>query len=329
MGFSLKRVLAGAVVGGAHAAGEVFDAQLKEQASNRARELEIERQKEFARYQDELTADRELRKEEHLSAREEKKRGEYRNVISETSAKLKADGIKIGSAEGQDAIAQAFIAKGYPEFGNTFVDNAQKARDADDKKELRKIELANSAETHRHNREMRAEAKEANAILKRSESDKMADKMYRDTLDSFETPTFEDGKKAGVNSEIKNFIANNTFELAKVNPHLAAKKAMELGEMVGQVRSENPKASNYEITQLAETRWREAFAAGKKAADVAITGKGMIDFSSARGAPQAETLSKKKGSQPEVPIKGAFNNLGETETVNPYGIINRLSPPSR
>ena len=81
MGFSLKRALLGAVVGGAHAAGEVYDAQLKEAEKNRQRELDLAKTKELQEHADELLANREARKQEMLDKRESDKREIYKNIV--------------------------------------------------------------------------------------------------------------------------------------------------------------------------------------------------------------------------------------------------------
>lgn len=304
MGFSLKRALLGAVVGGAHAAGEVYDAQLKEAAANRQRELELEKQKELESHRDQLLEAREGRKQEFLDKREKDKREIYKNVVAAESATLKEKGIGIGSAEGQQAIANAFITAGYPEFGDKFSDNAQKAREADDRKDLKKIELANAAETRRFNRETAANQRESNRLLKRSEEFKVADKAFNDFLTDYEVPTFNDnGQKTGVDPTVKNWIRSQTLDMARKNPYEAMAVAQNLGQTVDELRSANPGASLFKITQMAEERVKS----GTKAANTAISGQTM-DFNSPRGA---TAPSAPRGSQPEVRIPGMFENIGQ------------------
>lgn len=161
MGFSLSRALAGAVVGGAHAAGDVFSDQLAEAAKDRARVADEERAFRVAEHADSLVAAREARKQEMLDVKEKEKRKLYSDTVQGEIAALKEKGVAIGGVEGQTAIADAFAKAGYPEFANTYYDNAQKARDADDKKELRKIQLANAAATSAAARQGRTDAQEA------------------------------------------------------------------------------------------------------------------------------------------------------------------------
>lgn len=305
MGFSLKRALLGAVVGGAHAAGEVFDAQLKEAATNRARELDLAKQKEFAGYQDELLSQREARKQEMLDKREADKRAIYTNIVKEQTAALKEKGIGIGSAEGQQAIAEAFISAGYPEFGDKFSDNAQKAREADDRKELKKIEMANLMATRSAARMASAEARAGRIELRRSEDFKMADKAYNDMLTDYEIPTFsDDGKRSGVDPTVKNWIRGQTFEIARKDPYAAMQAAQQLGATVDELRAANPGTSLFKITQMAEDRVK----AGTKAMNTTISGQTM-DFNSPRGAAPAQAPAT--GSQPRERVPGFFEKFGQ------------------
>lgn len=305
MGFSLKRALLGAVVGGAHAAGEVYDAQLKEAEKNRQRELDLAKTKELQEHADELLANREARKQEMLDKREADKREIYKNIVGTQTAALKEKGIGIGTAEGQQSIAEAFISAGYPEFGDKFSDNAQKAREADDRKELKKIEMANLMETRRLNGAMRAEARTGRIDLKRSEDFKMADKAYNDMLTDYEIPTFNDGgQRAGTDPTVKNWIRGQTFEIARKDPYAAMQAAQQLGATVDELRAANPGTSLFKITQMAEDRVK----AGTKAMNTAISGQTM-DFNSPRGAAPAQAPTT--GSQPRERVPGFFEKFGQ------------------
>lgn len=304
MGFSLSRALQGATIGAAHAAGEIFDAQLKEAEKDRARVAEEERARRQAEYADELLASREARKQEFTDKREADKRKIYKDTVAEATAKLKENNIKIGSAEGQQSIAEAFINAGYPEFGDKFSDNAQKAREADDRKELKKIEMANLMETKRIGRAAAAEARNGRIDLKRSEDFKMADKAYNDMLTDYEIPVFnDDGKRGGTDPTVKNWIRGQTFEIARKDPYSAMQAAQQLGATVDELRSANPGVSLFKITQMAEDRVK----AGTKAVNVATTGQ-TIDFNSPRGALPPVTS---QGSQPKVRVPGIVDRFGQ------------------
>ena len=305
MGFSLKRALLGAVVGGAHAAGEVYDAQLKEAEKNRQRELDLAKTKELQEHADELLANREARKQEMLDKREADKRSIYKDIVGTQTAALKEKGIGIGTAEGQQSIAEAFISAGYPEFGDKFSDNAQKAREADDRKELKKIEMANLMETRRATRAMQADARAGRIDLKRSEDFKMADKAYNDMLTDYEIPTFNDGgQRAGTDPTVKNWIRGQTFEIARKDPYAAMQAAQQLGATVDELRAANPGTSLFKITQMAEDRVK----AGTKAMNTAVSGQTM-DFNSPRGAAPAQAPAT--GSQPRERVPGFFEKFGQ------------------
>lgn len=309
MGFSLKRALLGAVVGGAHAAGEVYDAQLKEAEKNRQRELDLAKTKELQVHADDLLANREARKQEMLDKREADKRGIYKTIVAEQTAALKEKGIGIGTAEGQQSIAEAFISAGYPEFGDKFSDNAQKAREADDRKELKKIEMANLMETRRATRAMQADARAGRIDLKRSEDFKMADKAYNDMLTDYEIPTFNDGgQRAGTDPTVKNWIRGQTFEIARKDPYAAMQAAQQLGATVDELRAANPGTSLFKITQMAEDRVKS----GTKAATAAISGQTM-DFNSPRGATPVQAPAQ--GSQPKERIPGFSENIGRNPGI--------------
>lgn len=305
MGFSLKRALLGAVVGGAHAAGEVYDAQLKEAEKNRQRELDLAKTKELQEHVDELLANREARKQEMLDKREADKREIYKNIVGTQTTALKEKGVGIGTAEGQQSIAEAFISAGYPEFGDKFSDNAQKAREADDRKELKKIEMANLMETRRATRAMQADARAGRIDLKRSEDFKMADKAYNDMLTDYEIPTFNDGgQRAGTDPTVKNWIRGQTFEIARKDPYAAMQAAQQLGATVDELRAANPGTSLFKITQMAEDRVK----AWTKAMNTAVSGQTM-DFNSPRGAAPAQAPAT--GSQPRERVPGFFEKFGQ------------------
>ena len=305
MGFSLKRALLGAVVGGAHAAGEVYDAQLKEAEKNRQRELDLAKTKELQEHADELLANREARKQEMLDAKQEKLRATFKDIVNTETAALKEKGIGIGTAEGQQAIADAFISAGYPTEANLFADNAQKWRDATDRKELKKLEMANLMATRSAARMASAEARAGRIELRRSEDFKMADKAYNDMLTDYEIPTFNDGgQRAGTDPTVKNWIRGQTFEIARKDPYAAMQAAQQLGATVDELRAANPGTSLFKITQMAEDRVK----AGTKAMNTAVSGQTM-DFNSPRGAAPAQAPAT--GSQPRERVPGFFEKFGQ------------------
>ena len=311
MGFSLKRALLGAVVGGAHAAGEVYDAQLKEAAANRQRELDLAKQKELQVHADELLANREARKQELLDKREADKRSIYKEIVGTQTAALKEKGIGIGSAEGQQAIAEAFISAGYPEFGDKFSDNAQKAREADDRKELKKIEMDNLMETKRLNGAMRAEARAGRIEAKDAAAEnegfnfalRLGQKVGRE----------EEDEKGARKFNVFESGANYTAQLYKE----ARANGMKIDEAKTLV-------NNYIIAAnkaLSDPKYR-----GASPDDV--LGTMVQSFGAKQGwkgyepvtqtgtpATSASTAPSPKGSQPEQRIPGFSENIGRNPGI--------------
>lgn len=262
MGFSLSRALAGAVVGGAHAAGDVFSDQLAEAAKDRARVADEERAFRVAEHADSLLAAREARKQEMLDIKEKEKRKLYSELVAEQVAGLKEKGVSVGGAEGQRAIGQAFVEKGYPEFANTFFDNAQRAQQADDNKELKKIQLANAAATHALARETKAAAREG----KIGEAAKAEQKRYDDYVNDFDIKWKKDDGTSGNDPTLKHWMLNLTGGLVTKDPYAANELVRKMGMVINDVRGENPDASPARIRALAEERLRPKSAPAQAAA---------------------------------------------------------------
>ena len=140
----------------------------------------------------------------------------------------------------------------------------------------------------------------------------MADKAYNDMLTDYEIPTFsDDGKRAGADPTVKNWIRGNTFEIARTNPYEAMRVAKEHAMLVDELRAKNPGASLFKITQMAEGRIK----AGTKTATPASSGQ-TIDSSSPRGATPP---TAPKSSRPETPTPSIFGNL-VSPTEGPGGM---------
>lgn len=310
MGFSLERALAGAVAGAANAAGEVYDAQLKEGVLQRARAEEQANRIALAEEQDRLLAAREQRKQEYLDSKEQSKRSLYASLVEEQVSELKRKGIAIGGAEGQRIIGQAFIEKGYPEFANTFFDNAQKAQQADDNKELRKIQLANAAATSALARESKLAAREA----KIGEAQKLAYKTWEGTLNDFEIKSRDQDGNTKTDSTFKNWMQASTASLAAKSPQAALDRTLQLGQLINELKDSNPTKSPFQITQMAEKRIRDQLAAAKGAEFNASQGVGS------GGASRFQSLDN---VQSEAPVPTA-----PKATREPGGLLGLLQAPN-
>lgn len=149
MGFSLKRALAGAIVGGAHAVGEIADADLKEATRQRERDEAFERQKQLMEMQDENRMRRDQQVYELKEKRETEKAKRFGTFLSQVTSDLSKEGVKVGSAEGQARIGEALLKNGYPTEGDKFSDNAIRLGQIKSTEDLRREEIRARVETAR------------------------------------------------------------------------------------------------------------------------------------------------------------------------------------
>lgn len=149
MGFSLKRALAGAVVGGAHAAGEIADATLKEAARQRELEEQYRRQREIIEMQDENYARRQQRVADIKEAKDIAKQTRVKEFMSTTLSALRGAGIDSGSAEGQRKLAEAAAEAGHQDYADKFYDNATRMMQISSNEDLKREEIKARVETAR------------------------------------------------------------------------------------------------------------------------------------------------------------------------------------
>lgn len=246
MGFSLSRAIAGAVGGAAHAAGEIFDAQLKEEEKNRARELDLARQKEAAKYADELVSARERSKEAFQERKEKDKRGIYKSTFELAQADLKERGVKYGTVEGQRAMAEAFSKTGYPEFADKFLDNAANLDKATNDHEYKKAQL----EANRLAREANVLAREGKISDTKLAADR---KVYEGRLDDLTQFQYDaDGKKTGEDPTIKHWVAGVTGDIARNDPYKAAQVVTQIAQSVTAIKQKNPRFTPSQVRDEVE-----------------------------------------------------------------------------
>lgn len=187
MGFSLKRALAGAVVGGAHAAGQVFDAQLAEAAKDRARELDLERAKEIAAFQADIAMDRENRRDEIKANRTKEDTKLVADNMREVRTAVREAGLDPDSVKGMKMAAGLADERGFTSIA--------------DKYRVR-LETERSHLANEENRKLQAEAvREARAGRLASAGKEREDKSYA----KFEKLVLND--------------INKDFEVTVLNPH--------------------------------------------------------------------------------------------------------------
>jgi len=204
-----------------------------------------------AEHADKLIAMREESKRAYGEAKEKEKRALYSGLVKDGIATLKEEGVAVGGAEGQRRLGQMFVEAGYPEFANTFFDNGQRAQQADDNKELKKIQLANAAATHALANETRIAARQG----RMADNAKIELKRYDDFVNDFDTKTYDDnGKVTGNDPTLKHWMQNLTAGLASKDPFAANEQVRKLGMVINDIRGENPGASPAKIKALANER---------------------------------------------------------------------------
>lgn len=198
MGFSLRRALAGAVAGGAHAAVELADNAIKSAEHDRQRALEFDHQNKMMEMQAQNAEARAQRAYEFKEKRETSKIERFGTFLSATTADLKKEGIKPESSEGQARIASALTAGGYPAEGDKYFDNSIKLTQIKSNEDLRKAEQGIRLEMARDRR--------AGTVDK--SATKEAEKRLQDTIDGFSFKTKDRDGKFVEDNEARNLVAN-------------------------------------------------------------------------------------------------------------------------
>lgn len=176
MGFSLSRALAGAVVGGAHAAGQVFDSQLAEAAKDRARIADEERAFRVADHADELAAMREQRKYEYLEKKQRDNLKQDAETMREVRAKVREQGLDPDTPAGMKAAAGLADEMGYMNHADKFRLRSENERAATAREEglkearAARLQAASEARANRKLANMDAEDKAAmNGIIRQAD----------------------------------------------------------------------------------------------------------------------------------------------------------------
>lgn len=150
MGFSLKRALAGAVAGSAHALGEIADLQLKEEAAARLRAQEVADKRMLMGEENELLLQREQRVAEMKSKMLDDERTSIGKKVVEFKAGYKGD---ITTPAGQRYLAGKFGEIGRTDLANIYEDNARAAEQTRNSHLDRQAQLAISTQNSRDNRD--------------------------------------------------------------------------------------------------------------------------------------------------------------------------------
>lgn len=244
MGFSLKRALAGAVVGGAHAAGEVFDAQLKEAALERERQQQFERQKELQTHQADLLMDRENRRDEIKASRAEKEQEKIGKNMSEIRAAVREKGLDPDKIEGLRYAAGLADEKGYTSIADKYRVRLETERSHTANEENKRIQLAAIAESRaaRKREEMDSEERNAMAGIERLASKLVIKKYDPDTQKEIQDQRDDSAVNAAISwaydqRDNKRSFKEIRSELSNiVNKVSAVRTDPKLGKLPGQAQ---------------------------------------------------------------------------------------------
>ena len=124
MGFSLGRALAGALAGGAAAAGQIADAHILEATRQREADASSQRQREQMVAQDELQAARADRVEATKIKRSKDERDAISGEIKSHRADLKKNGVDPDSQKGLVSLAGYLGEKGYIDYADKYRNDA-------------------------------------------------------------------------------------------------------------------------------------------------------------------------------------------------------------
>lgn len=244
MGFSLKRALAGAVVGGAHAAGEVYDAQLKEAAITRQREAEFERQKELQAHQADILMDRENRRDEIKAARADKDQEKVAKNMSEIRSAVREKGLDPDKIDGLRYAAGLADEKGYTAIADKYRVRLETERSHTANEENKKIQMAAIAESRagRKREEMDSEERNAMAGIERLASKLVIKKYDPDTQKEIKEQTDDSAANAAISwaydqRDNKRSFKEIRSELSNiVNKVSAVRTDPKLGKLPGQAQ---------------------------------------------------------------------------------------------
>lgn len=312
MGFSLSRAMQGAAMGAAHAAGEIFDGMIAEERKTREADAAMRRQMQAQEQmdvrRDELTSAREASRDALKSKLETDKRSLYSKTVQDEIAALKKSGISVGGAEGQRRIAEAFVTKGYPEFANTFFDNAQKVQQSDDTKENQRLIRANTAATTAAAREGKITALEGKRY------DKFEKLILSDIGNDFKVsmvnPHKDDGSTVMDNSAVP-IASNYAIDLYKrgLQPEQIKVELNKLQDQLLNEHSADPKIRGAVALERGSQRMRDLLEQNKQiktsvagmmnpsfgAQDVSYTGVDSKRFGLPAGAQDSSLIATPTG----------------------------------
>lgn len=230
MGFSLGRALAGAIAGGAGAASEIADNQIKEAAQSRLMAQQEERQQRMNIARDEIAANRAQRVADTKERLDKNKRDKVSDFMKTNLAAMRAEKIDPGSVAGQKRLAVAAAEAGYQDYADKFFDNATRLGQIESSDGLRREEMKTRAEASRMARELNNDRKSA----EKEDKEEMARQRQLDRISQVSI-TDRDGKKVSFDAApylsalYREGIDNGLRPRDALDAATAARKAIDFG----------------------------------------------------------------------------------------------------
>ena len=290
MGFSLSRALAGAVVGGAHAAGDVFSDQLAEAAKDRARVADEERAFRVAEHADELLAAREQSKRDYLETKQKDALKQDADTMREVREAVREQGLDPDTPAGMKAAAGIADEKGYLNHADKFRIRAE-------------TERANTAreEGLKEARAARAEAAAARRGAKMDEEEKNRMQQLDRVIGQFKFPVYkqdEDGKLKHVGDDDSGAAAAASYAYGRRDDNESFKSInrdlRQIQEQASIFRQKDPTLSGNVAFELGKKVWEN---------------KGKAPDATANAGPSAQPAAPV--AQPKKRIPGAFEGMAD------------------
>ncbi len=162
MGFSLSRALAGAAMGAAHSAGEIFDGMIAEERKTREADAAMQRQLDVATqlqtHADELIGAREVSRDALKEARATKEQEKVTARMGAYYTDAREKGLDPNKIEGLRHIASSALEKGDIGVYDKITDNIDKREKNLSDAENRKVHMAGVAESARARRQGAADS---------------------------------------------------------------------------------------------------------------------------------------------------------------------------
>lgn len=324
MGFSLGRALAGALAGGAAAAGQIADAHILEATRQREADASFQRQRELMAAQDELQAARADRVEATKIKRSKDERDAISGEIKSHRADLKKNGVDPDSQKGLVSLAGYLGEKGYIDYADKYRNDAINMQRNDEVHQDRVDDRVDKAQRARERMAEISLGRAAARDEKVSAREKLELAKIDDTLNTFkfksvDPRTDREAVDDTAYNEVK--ILSDRMEQAKVPFPEINRRLMALKSQSDTIRT-NPANKGISGAQALDMALAEAESQAV-ARSKASAAPGQSQYRpSSTSAPQTNTPAK----EPRQP--GFFESMNLQAPVDPNNLYGANRPSS-